>query len=95
MNGGTPCREPVPGLLCQRYEQLRARVLQRTAMGISDTMLRLGMRSWMEAGCEAEMTEGAPAAMLPPDESFRHMVTVWASVLVAQAERSYREPRSV
>ncbi len=78
-------------MLCRRYEQVRARALQRAAMGISDTMLRLGMRSWMEAGCQAEMTDVAPAAThgtLPPDESFRQIVTVWASVLVGQAERS-------
>lgn len=86
-------------MLRQRYEQVRARVLQRAATGTGDTMLRLGMQSWMEAGCQAEMTDVAPIAMhrtlLPEDESFRRMVTVWASVLMGQAERSYSEPRSV
>jgi hypothetical protein len=67
-------------------------------MGISDTMLRLGMRSWMEAGCQAEMTDVASVAThgaLTADESFRQIVTVWAGVLLGQAERSHSEPRSV
>jgi len=67
-------------------------------MGMGDTTLRLGMRSWMEAGCQAASADVAPAARhekLPLDESFRQMVTVWASVLMGQAERSYREPRPV
>jgi len=85
-------------MLCQRYEQVRAQALQRTALGISDTILRLGMRSWMEAGGRAEMTNLAPAPIpgaLKSDESFREIVTVWAGVLVGQAERSYREQRSI
>jgi len=85
-------------MLCQRYEQVRARALQRTALGISATMMRLGMRSWMEAGGQTERTDAAPTAThptLPPDESFRQIVTVWASVLVGQAERSSSEQRAV
>ena len=85
-------------MLCQRYEQVRAQALERTAMGISDTMLRLGMRSWMEAGGQAEMTNvvSAPTpGALKSDESFRKIVTVLAGVLVGQAERSYREQRPV
>jgi len=85
-------------MLCQQYEQIRAQALERTAMGISDTMLRLGMRSWMEAGGQAEMTNVAPTPIpgaLKSDGSFREIVTVWAGVLVGQAERSYGEQRSV
>jgi hypothetical protein len=85
-------------MLAQRYEQVRARALQPTAMRISDTILRRGMRSWMEAGWQTEMTEVAPAATHrapPPEESFRQIVTVWASLLLGQAERSNSEQRSV
>jgi hypothetical protein len=85
-------------MLCQRYEQIRARALQPSAMGISGAVLRLGMRSWMEAGCQAEMKDVVPAptaGTLRSDESFQEIVTVLADVLVGQAERSYSEPRSV
>jgi hypothetical protein len=85
-------------MLRQRYEQVRAQALQRTAVGISDTRLRVGMRSWMEAGGEAEMTEVAPVSTpgtLKSEERFREIVAVWAGVLVGQAERSSSEQRSV
>jgi hypothetical protein len=79
-------------MLRQRYEQIRARALERAAIGISETVMRLGMRAWMEAGCQAEIVYAAPApteGRLPLDGSFRQIVAVWASAIVDQAERSY------
>ena len=79
-------------MLRQRYEQIRERALERTAIGIgSDVVMRRGMRSWMEAGWREEVPvasaiqEGRPQ----PDRAFQQIVTVWASVFVGQAERSY------
>jgi hypothetical protein len=80
-------------MLRQRYEQIRERALARTAIGIgSEVAMRRGMRSWMEAGWREEVTSAAPAphAERPqPDRAFQQIVTVWASVFVGQAERSY------
>ena len=80
-------------MLRERYEQIRARALERTAIGIgSEVVMRGGMRSWIEAGGREEVAlvarashEGRPQ----PDQVFQQLVAVWASVLVGQAERSY------
>ena len=80
-------------MLRERYEQMRERALERTAMGAgSDLVMRQGMRSWMEAGWPQESAAVAPAPAerrLRPDQDFQQMVAVWASVLVGQAERSH------
>jgi len=97
LNGGTSRREPESGMLRERYEQIRERALGRTAIDIgSEVVMRWGMRSWMEAGCRAEVAPAAPASPAgrpQPDQGFRQIVAVWASVLVGQAERSYGGPR--
>jgi len=84
-------------MLRERYEQIRERALGRTAIDIgSEVVMRWGMRSWMEAGCRAEVAPAAPASPAgrpQPDQGFRQIVAVWASVLVGQAERSYGGPR--
>ena len=76
-------------MLRRRYEQIRTRALERAATGISDTVMRLGMRSWMEAGCQLETAYAASAPTergLPQKRSFRQIVAVWANVIVGQAE---------
>lgn len=82
-------------MLRERYEQIRERVLERTAMDIgSDIVMLRGMRSWMEAVWREGMASLAPASpesKLRPDHGFQQIVAVWASVLVGQAERSYGE----
>jgi hypothetical protein len=84
-------------MLRQRYEQIRERALQRTAIGSgSEVVMRRGMRSWMEAGGREEAASVVPAAAaerLPPDPALQQIAAVWASVLVSQAERSYGGPR--
>lgn len=81
-------------MLRERYEQIRARFLERTAMDVgSDVVMRRGLRSWMEAGSREEIPPRAPsphAGGLQPDHGFQQMVALWASVLVGQAERSLR-----
>jgi hypothetical protein len=90
-------------VLRKRYEQLRERALERTlertviSIG-SDVVMCRGMRSWMEAGGGEEMPAVAPAfpeGRTQTDAAFRQIVTVWASVLVSQAERSYGGQREV
>jgi len=78
-------------MLRERYEQIRERALERTAVGSgSDVVMRWGMRWWMEAGWREEMVAPAPAeGRLRPERGFQQMAAVWASVLVSQAERSY------
>lgn len=80
-------------MLRQRYEQIRERALQRTAIAIgSDVVMRRGMRSWMETGWRQEVAREAPAfpEETPQlDQAFQQIVAVWASVFVSQAERSY------
>jgi hypothetical protein len=80
-------------MLQQRYEQIRERALQQTAMAIgSEMVMRRGMRSWMEAGWRETTAPVAPAsheARPQPDQAFQQIVAVWASLLVSQAERSY------
>jgi hypothetical protein len=80
-------------MLRQQYEQIRERALKRTALAFeSDVVMRRGMRSWMETGCRQEVAPAAPAFQEEtpqPDQAFRQIVTLWASVLVSQAERSY------
>ncbi len=79
-------------MLRERYEQIRKRALERTAIGIgSDVVMRRGMRSWMEASWQEEVASVAPACHAgrpQPDQAFQQLVAVWASVLVGQAERS-------
>jgi hypothetical protein len=77
----------------ERYEQIRERALQRTAIGIGgDVVMLRGMRSWMEAGWREE---AAPVALASRegrpqlDQAFQQIVAVWASVFVGQAERNY------
>lgn len=80
-------------MLRERYEQMRERALERTAMGAgTDLVMRQGMRSWMEAGWQPESAAVAPAPAqrrLRPEQYFQQIVAVWASALVRQAERSY------
>jgi hypothetical protein len=79
-------------MLRERYEQIRKRALERTAIGIgSDVVMRRGMRSWMEASWQEEVASVAPACQEgrpQPDQAFQQLVAVWASVLMGQAERS-------
>ena len=86
-------------MLRERYEQIRQRALERTAMGIgSDVVMRRGMRSWMEASWQQEVASVAPAShegRPQPDQAFQQIVAVWASVFVAQAERSTGGQREV
>ena len=80
-------------MLRQRYEQIRERALERTALSISsDVVMRRGMRSWMEAGGREEVSPVAPAFSdggPQVEPAFQQIVAVWASVFVDQAERSY------
>lgn len=80
-------------MLRKRYEQIRERALERTAMGVgSDVVMRRGMRSWMEAGWREEVVPVAPCSpegRPQSDQAFQQFVAVWASVLMGQAERSY------
>jgi hypothetical protein len=84
-------------MLRERYEQMRERALERTALGTgSDLVMGRGMRSWMETGWQEETAVIAPAPAgrrLQPEQNFQQIVTVWASVLLWQAERSYGGPR--
>lgn len=84
-------------MLRQRYEQIRQRALERTAIPIgSGVVIRHGMRSWMETGCGEEVAAVAPVSQQgrsPADRSFQQIVAVWASVLMGQAERSCRGQR--
>jgi hypothetical protein len=84
-------------MLRERYEQMRERALERTALGTgTDMVMRWGMRSWMETGWQEETAVIAPApadGRLRPEQNFQQMVAVWASVLLWQAERSYGGPR--
>jgi len=84
-------------MLRERYEQMRERALERTALGTgTDMVMRRGMRSWMEAGWQEETAGLAPApaeGRLRPEQNFQQIVAVWASVLLWQAERSYGGPR--
>ena len=84
-------------MLRERYEQMRERALERTALGTgADMVMRRGMRSWMEAGWQEQTAVTAPApadGRLRPEQNFQQIVAVWASVLVGQAERSYGGPR--
>ena len=86
-------------MLCKLYEQIRERALERTVISIeSDMAMRRGMRSWMEAGGREEMAAvapGFPAGTTQADPAFRQIVTLWASALVGQAERSYGGQREV
>jgi hypothetical protein len=85
-------------VLRKRYEQIRERALERTVISIGNDVMRRGMRSWMEAGGREEMPAVAPAfqeARTQADCAFRQIVTVWASALVGQAERSYCGQREV
>jgi hypothetical protein len=86
-------------VLRKRYEQLRERALERTATSIgSDVVMGRGMRSWMEAGGREEMPAAVPAFQerrTQVDPVFQQIVTVWASALVGQAERSYGGQREV
>lgn len=86
-------------MLRERYERIRERALEPAAAGVgSDVVMCRGMRSWMETGWQGEMAPVAPApteGRLPPDRAFQQIVAVWASVLVGQAERSYRGQRQV
>jgi hypothetical protein len=79
-------------MLRERYEQIRQRALERTAIAMgSGVVIRHGMRSWMETSSWEEAAAGAPALQegrSPADQSFQQIVAVWASVLVGQAERS-------
>jgi hypothetical protein len=76
-------------MLRERYEQLRARALERSAIAIrGDLVMHRGMRSWMESGSWEE-APAFPEGRAPADQSLQQIVTVWASVLVGQAERSY------
>lgn len=80
-------------MLRERYEHIRKRALERTALAVgSEVVMRRGMRSWMEAGWRPEVTPEAPAVQEERpqlDQAFQPIVTVWASVFVSQAERSY------
>jgi len=86
-------------MLRKRYEQIRERVLERTGISRgSEGLMCRGMRSWMEAGGREEMVSVAPAfaeGRTQADPAFRQIVTVWASALVGQAERSYGGQREV
>jgi hypothetical protein len=86
-------------MLRKRYEQMRERALERTAMGAgSEMVMRRGMRSWMEAGWQeasVAVTSALAEERLQPDQDFQPIVAVWAGVLVGQAERSYRGPRKI
>lgn len=86
-------------MLRKRYEQLRERALERTVISSgSEVSMHRGMRSWMEAGGREEMAAVAPAfheGRTQADPAFRQIVTVWASVIVGQAERSYGGQREV
>lgn len=78
-------------MLRQRYEQIRQRALERTAIAMgSGVVIRHGMRSWMETGSWEEAAGVAPVFQegRTPAGSFQQIVAVWASVLVGQAERS-------
>lgn len=85
-------RVPDSGILRERYEQIRERALEQTANAIgSDVLTRCGMRAWMEADWREQVGPVAPAfpaARPRPDVNFQQIVTVWASVLMGQAERS-------
>ena len=79
-------------MLRERYEHIRKRALERTALaGGSEVVMRRGMRSWMEAGWRQEATPEPAVQEEKPqlDQAFQPIVTVWASVFVSQAERSY------
>ena len=93
LNTGAWQPAPESGMLRERYEQIREQSLERSAIGIgSEVVMRRGMRSWMEADWRQEVGPVAaalPAGGLQPDLVFQQIVTVWASVLVSQAERSY------
>jgi hypothetical protein len=79
-------------MLRERYEQIRQRALERTAIAVgSGVVIRHGMRSWMETGFREEAAAGVPVfpeGGPPPDGSFQQIVAVWATVLVGQAERN-------
>lgn len=79
-------------MLRARYEQIRQRALERTALAMgSGILIRQGMRSWMEAGAGESVAVGTPVSpqgTAPAGPWFPQMVAVWASVLVGQAERS-------
>ena len=81
-------------MLRERYEQMREQALERTGSGTANAgKIRWGMRSWMEAGYQPENStaRSAPVEMhFQPGWEFSQMVAVWATVLVWQAERSYR-----
>jgi hypothetical protein len=81
-------------MLRQQYEQIRQSALERTGIGMgSGVVIRHGMRSWMETGSWEEAATGPPAFQEGrplADRSFQQIVSVWASVLVGQAERSLR-----
>ena len=74
-------------MLRERYEQIRQRALERTAMAIgSGVVIRDGMRSWIESGSWEEAAVGAPAfrgERPPADQVFQQIVAVLASVFVA------------
>lgn len=83
-------------MLRARYEQIRQRALERTAMAMgSSVVIRQGMRSWMEGSWEevAAVTPVFQPGSAPADPSFPQIVALWASVLVGQAERSCRGQR--
>jgi hypothetical protein len=84
-------------MLRERYEQVREQALERAGSGPANTgEIRWGMRSWMEAGSQPENStvRSAPVeTRSQPGWEFSQMVAVWASVLVWQAERSYRGQR--
>lgn len=79
-------------MLRERYEQIRQRALERTAIAMgSGVVIRHGMRSWMETGSWEEVAAVAPVfqeGTAAADQSFQQIVAVWANVLVGQAERS-------
>jgi hypothetical protein len=49
-------------MLRKRYEQIRERALERTAIAFgSDVVMRRGMRSWMETGSRVILNFTAPS----------------------------------
>jgi len=48
-------------MLRERYEQIRQRALERTAIAVgSGVVIRHGMRSWMETGFREEAAAEVP-----------------------------------
>lgn len=80
-----------------RYEQMRQQILARAAVGAaSGTLVRRGMRSWMEAAGQREIAAAtlAPSAGRPRrNAGFPAIVVVLAGMVVGRAERSHGGPR--